>query len=43
MTSLESTKGKQFVVKNMRTEPKLVPLIIQKPGNSSEGLKKNSF
>jgi hypothetical protein len=26
--SMESTKSKQFIVKNMRADPKLVPLII---------------
>lgn len=26
--SMETTKSKQFIVKNMRADPKLVPLII---------------
>jgi hypothetical protein len=40
--SVDTTKSKQFVVKNIRADPKLVPLIIHKPGNPGEGSTKIS-
>ncbi len=41
---METTKSKQFIVKNMRADPKLVPLIINKAGNSNnDGIKLNSL